>query len=206
METTPSHAPKFPPLWHWGFTYDLPFIFKLARKLQAEGGAGPRRAALPDVDFSVDPPNGRDRQNDKDDDMEDETRLRMLMWTWGSLYVEDYVRMTYLADYTVHVHNGRSGNDQRMVRCIAFAQVRAWRYQELDGLEHTEGELPDDEKMEKFTELLGPPGWYLDIQSTARVDIGPRLESGEYQVEQGMPGVFTQVRCTVYSLGGRELT
>lgn len=206
METARSQTPEYPPLWHWGFTYDLPFIFKLARKLQAEGSSGSHRAPLPYIDFSVDPPYGEDRRDDEDDDMEEETRLRMLMWIWGSQYLADYVCMSHLANYTVYVHNGRSGNDQRMVRCIAFAQADVWHYQELDGLEHTKGELPDDTTMEKFTELLGPPGWYLDIQSTARDDIGPRLESGEYQVEQGMPGVFTQVRCTVYSLGGRELT
>ncbi|EIW52105.1 uncharacterized protein TRAVEDRAFT_54079 [Trametes versicolor FP-101664 SS1] len=192
METTRSQDSKHPPLWHWGFIYDLPFLFKLARKLQAEGSAGSRRAPLPDVDFSVDPLHGADLEDAEEDVMEDQTYRTVMMWNWGSQYLADYVCMSHLANYTVYVHNGRSGNDQRMVRCIAFVQADVWHYQELDGLEHTKGELPDDATMEKFTELLGPPGWYLDIQSTARDDIGPRLESGEYQVEQGMPGMFTQ--------------
>ncbi|OJT04614.1 Magnesium transport protein CorA [Trametes pubescens] len=197
-------------------------IKKPGRNLQAQGGAGPRCAPLPDVDFSEDPQDPRD-YDDNDDDMEDdededdgmedgvtdrdiEEHRIMTMLSWGAQYLEDYVCMYHLANYTVFVHNGRSGRDERLVRCVAFAHARARHFRELDGLERTKGELPDDDTLEKFTELLGPPGWYLNGRSADRDDIGPRLESEEYQKEEGMPVVFTQVRCTVYSLGGRELT
>lgn len=203
METTRPHGLKHPPLWHWGFVYDLPFIFKLARKLQAEGSSGSRRASLPDVDFSEDPLEGDDLENADDDDMEDETYRIMTMLNWGSQYLEDYVSMDHLANYTVFVHNGRSGKDERVVHCIAFAHAKAWHFRQLDGLERTKGELPDDDTLEKFTELLGPPGWYLNSREVDRDDIGPGLESGEYQKEEGMPVVFGQVRCTLYYLGSR---
>lgn len=138
--------------------------------------------------------------------MEDETYRIVTMLSWGSQYLEDCVCIDHLANYTAFVHNGRSGKDERVVHCVAFAHAKAWHFRELDGLERTKVELPDDDTLKRFTELLGPPGWYLSNREVDRDDIGPHLESGEYHMKQGMPVVFTQVRYMVYYLRSRELT
>ncbi len=180
-----------PLMWHWGFIYDTPQIFALARRLKAQGGSGPRRAPLPNIDFSQDP---------QDEDVEDavpteaETHRLMAMLNWSTEYLQDYVCMYHIACHIRFVHNRRSGRDERLRRCVAFAHIEALHFRELEGRERMSDELPGDDKLEKLTELLGPPAWYMDFRSAYMDDIGPRLKTGEFQAEEGMPVVHNQVR------------
>lgn len=199
------------PLWRWGFVCDMARIFKLAREIQAQGGSGPNLAPLPTVDFSMDPASLRitstlESTLGPDLNMKDgkaatvETHRVMTVLLWGTQYVSDYVRMYHMASRYKYVHTGVTGEDVNdMTRIIAFASARTWHFGDLD-VEHAKGDLPDRRRLERFEELLGPPAWYLAIESADREDLAPLLLSGQFQAEAGMPVALTQVRHILYPL------
>lgn len=198
-----------PPLWRWGFVCDMARIFKLAREVQAQGGSGPNLAPLPTVDFSRDPASLRiasDSESALGPDLNKkdgkaatvETHRVMTVLLWGTKYVSDYVRMYRMASRYKYVHTGVTGEDVNdMTRIIAFASARTWHFGDLD-VQRAKGDFPDRRRLERFEELLGPPAWYLAIESADREDLAPLLLSGEFQAEAGMPVVFTQVRDMLY--------
>lgn len=203
---------EYPPLWRWGFVCDMARIFKLAREVKAKGGSGPNLAPLPTVDFSRDPASlritsstpesalGPDLNKTDGKAATVETHRVMTVLLWGTQYVSDYVRMYRMASRYKYVHTGVTGEDVNdMTRIIAFASARTWHFGDLD-VEHAKGDLPDRRRLERFEELLGPPAWYLAIESADREDLAPLLLSGEFQAEAGMPVALTQVWYTVYPL------